>query len=239
MKIENSQKKWANYMAILSIFGLSLIILPWIANFEPITTTLVALTLSISGLVNYFLYLDRAEQMDRLLNNRNVICRWKIDSLEWEKFVNTDISYLKSRINKTIYMVAIVLGITFVFLAFNTAESRFNIVYSIITIVFFVMIIGIVWFTDGSIIRKRQNQTSAEIIIADNCILLNEEFHIIKSVLNRLDSVEYYMADRILEFKYSYHGYRYRVFRNIRVPVPAAEDAQLQKVLKHFGSGGI
>jgi hypothetical protein len=37
MKTENSQKKWANYKAILSIFGFSLIILPWIANFEPIT----------------------------------------------------------------------------------------------------------------------------------------------------------------------------------------------------------
>jgi hypothetical protein len=50
-----------------------------------------------------------------------------------------------------------------------------------------------------------------------------------------LESVNYYQADKILEFTYSFPARIGRQFQEIRVPVPSKEKEQLQKVLKHFG----
>ena len=75
-----------------------------------------------------------------------------------------------------------------------------------------------------------------ELIIAHNCLTLNDEFHVLSDFGNRLEGIVYCEAERILEFKYSCIAARFRRKNlDVRVPVPATEEAQLQKVLKHFG----
>ena len=103
MQIENSQKKWARYMAIFAIIGFCLFPMPWIANSDPIVTFLVGLSMVIIGTVQFLIFLDKARQMDNLLNNKNVISRWKVDYEIWKEFVNIDATVLKEKIRKVFF----------------------------------------------------------------------------------------------------------------------------------------
>jgi len=225
-------------MAIFAIIGFCLLPMPWIANFDPIVTFLVGLSMVIIGTVQFLIFLDKARQMDNLLNNKNVISRWKVDSQIWKEFVNIDASVLKEKIIKVFFFIVV----AFMFMAAYSFFQFKNLYHAFIFVLFtgvvFAIIFVLVWLEIMYLHRKRQNRDTGEVIIADNCLTLNDEFHILSSFGNRLEGIVYYEAERILEFKYSYINFAARFRRkylDIRVPVPVTEEAQLQKVLKHFG----
>ena len=239
MQIENSQKKWAIYMAIFAIIGLYLFPMPWIANFDPIETLvsiLVGLWMVIIGTFQFLIFLDKARQMDNLLNNKNVISRWKVEPQIWKEFVDIDTVVLKEKIRKVFFYLVVAFLYMIVYMLFQFVNTSIFLFCMFITIVFFAIIFMLVWFTSLALIRKRQNRDSGEVIIAHNCLTLNDEFHVLRAFGNKLEGIIYHEAERILEFKYSYIGPRFRRKNlDVRVPVPETEDAQLYKVLKHFG----
>jgi hypothetical protein len=240
MQIENSQKKWARYMAIFALIGLCLFPMPWIANFdeiESLVTFLVGMFMVIVGTFQFLIFLDKARQMDNLLNNKNVISRWKIEPQIWKEFVNIDSKVLKEKIRKVFFyfVIAFLFVIAYSLVRFDNHHIVFFLLYSGVV---FAIIFMLIWFSIMNLNRKRQNRDSGEVIIAHNCLILNDEFHVLSDFGNRLEGIVYYEAERILEFKYSYIDIN-RIYRrknlDVRVPVPATEEAQLQKVLKHFG----
>ena len=92
-------------MAIFAIIGFCLFPMPWIANFDPIVTFLLSLSMVIIGTVQFLIFFDKARQMDKLLNNKNVISRWKVDSQIWKEFVNIGVSVLKGKIRKVFFLL--------------------------------------------------------------------------------------------------------------------------------------
>ena len=92
-------------MAIFAIIGFCLFPMPWIANFDPIVTFLLGLSMVIIGTVQFLIFFDKARQMDKLLNNKNVISRWKVDSQIWKEFVNIGVSVLKGKIRKVFFLL--------------------------------------------------------------------------------------------------------------------------------------
>lgn len=223
-------------MAIFAIIGFCLFPMPWIANFDPIVTFLVGLSMVIIGSVQFLIFLDKARQMDKLLNNKNVISRWKVDSQIWKEFVNIDASVLKGKIRKVFFFI-VVAFLFMVAYSFFLFENHLHAFFFVLFLgVVFAIIFVLIWLEIMYLHRKRQNRDTGEVIIAHNCLTLNDEFHVLSDFGNRLEGIVYYEAERILEFKYSYIGARFRRKNlDVRVPVPATEEAQLQKVLKHFG----
>ena len=228
-------------MAIFALIGLCLFPMPWIANFdeiESLVTFLVGMFMVIVGTFQFLIFLDKARQMDNLLNNKNVISRWKIEPQIWKEFVNIDSKVLKEKIRKVFFYFVIAFLFMIAYLLFQFQNTSIFLFCMLITSVFFAIMFMLIWFSIMNLNRKRQNRDSGEVIIAHNCLILNDEFHVLSDFGNRLEGIVYYEAERILEFKYSYIDIN-RIYRrknlDVRVPVPATEEAQLQKVLKHFG----
>ncbi len=239
MNIQNTQKKWANAMAIMSLLGFAMFALPWIAEIDPAegggALLLVGLLLGITGIITYFMFRRRAKEMDEILNNRNIIARWKVSSLDWGNFAEKDVAALKSSAWATWLTIAFFFVVFTAFFWFITEDAE--------EANFFLMLMGAVfgfisifaWLATVSRSKSRLKQNEGEVIIADNCLTLNNEFHAWKGMGNILESVNYYEADRILEFTYSFVSRYGRQFQEVRVPVPSTEEEKLQKVLMHFG----
>ena len=223
-------------MAIFAIIGFCLFPMPWIANFDPIVTFLVGLSMVIIGTFQFLIFLDKARQMDNLLNNKNVISRWNVDYEIWKEFVNIDATVLKEKIRKVFFFTVVAFLFMMAYSFFEFKNHLHALFFVLFLGVVFAIIFVLIWLEIMYLHRKRQNRDTGEVIIAHNCLTLNDEFHVLSDFGNRLEGIVYYDSERILEFKYSYIGARFRRKNlDVRVPVPATEEAQLQKVLKHFG----
>ena len=111
-------------MAIFALIGLCLFPMPWIANFdeiESLVTFLVGMFMVIVGTFQFLIFLDKARQMDNLLNNKNVISRWKIEPQIWKEFVNIDSKVLKEKIRKVFFyfVIAFLFVIPYLFVQFD------------------------------------------------------------------------------------------------------------------------
>lgn len=239
MSIENTQKKWANAMGIMALLGFGMAILPWVAEIDMMdgggALFMVGLMLGLTGLITFFMFRNRAKQMDDILNNRKIIARWKVEGMAWDNFAEKDVAALKKNAWATWLLIAFFFVLfTGIFWFMTEDEDDAN---------FFLLLMGGIfafislaaWLATQSRASARQKQRSGEVIIADNCLTLNSEFHIWTGFGTRLESVNYYEMDKILEFTYSYIVRGGRQFQELRVPVPEKEEGQLQKVLQHFG----
>ena len=84
-------------MAIFAIIGFCLFPMPWIANFDPIVTFLVGLSMVIIGTFQFLIFLDKARQMDKLNEKRaqlqqvkqfwqQKILSYNFQLVEWSQF---------------------------------------------------------------------------------------------------------------------------------------------------------
>ena len=221
-------------ITILSICG---IFAPGIFGIEGMNggfaISFVCIFLVIIGIIVIIIYSGRARLLRRILSGENILAHWRYTPDEWQTYTEKEYKEEKAMKRGLFFMIsgiALLTGIIF-FLADHEGG-----LWVLVAMVGLVAIIAFTaWFT--SWYNYLQNKKYlGETYIAENAIYINRQFHMWHGLGARLDSVNLTggKSQQLLRFVYSAPTRTGMQEYQVNVPVPAGQEEEAEKILKHF-----
>ncbi len=237
--IANTQQRIVNLWYGLGAVFLFLVFLPSIIGLDGMdggfALSFVSGFMVLGSIIIIFIYRSRAKQLDRVLKGENRIALWRYSPEEWLRFAGKDFEAekkLKAMLFFTIAVISVVIGIV---LSIYMQDMVFiPIILGIIALV----AVPAVWAPRYRY-RKLKN-SEAEVLIAENGVIIGRMFHLWISPLTRLDLVKLDTDAKVpvLSFVYSAltrTGWQEEI---ARVPVPEGKIEEAHKIAGYFNSKG-
>jgi len=221
-------------ITLLSIFG---IFAPGVFGINGMNggyaISFVCIFLVITGIIVIIIYYGRARLLNRILSRENILAHWKYCLDEWKTYTEKEYKEEKAMKKGLFIMISGIALITGVIFFLVDHESG---IWILLAMVILVAIIAFTaWFT--SWYKYRQNKKYlGETYIAENAIYINRQLHTWHGLGARLDSVNLTAGkfQRLLRFVYSAPTRTGMQEYQVNVPVPAGQEEEAEKILKHF-----
>lgn len=225
--IKNRQKKIYLAFALLSLVFL-LIILYGIISPDSLGDMMppvlfLSFFLGISCMVITIMFWRRSRLIDSAMAQKNYIARWQFSPSEWEKYINYEYQKRSAQRKAAFIFLGIITVIIFTIFIFIIDDAQLAM---FLTMLGLLGILALFAFVIPFLIYKASKREAAEVLILNEGILLNQQFH----------SWNYFSSDLLsaqvkekpfkhLEVVYSYVTRFGKQAYTVFVPVPEGEDA--------------
>jgi len=194
------------------------------------------LVFGITAIVVAIMYTKRARLVSRMLSKENLLAHWTYSPAEWSSYTNKEHredKHEKRNIFLLVVVIAIIVGII---LSIIHPEGWLIFLFTVLGII---VVIGCaallaVW------LRYRQNRKYlGETYISLNAVYLNRQLHVWQGFGAILEEVGYentHPTMPIIKIVYSTPSRSSRLYVNVRVPVPKAEEETARKIVTQLQS---
>jgi len=196
--------------------------------------------LFICSIIIFIIYYKRAVQFDKIYtgsfsqnqmtDENTILARWTYDKIIWDEFVNLD-QQEKLSTNKSTFILVSVL-IVIIFGIFMIADPDVAPTMGIIGLGLILLLFFVSRFSPV-LTAERLKSSNPECIISKTGLILGKQFHNLKSLGNRLESVRFIKNEKpVLEIIYSYPARYGRQNYTLLVPVPSDQFEKAEQIVE-------
>jgi hypothetical protein len=231
--IKNKQRKIVNVWIVLTLLFIAGIFAPGIFGMDGMNggfaLSFFCGFLAVTGLVVIIIYNKRANRLDKLIHNENVIARWNYTPGEWSSYAELDYSEEKKD-KKNLFLVVVVISVIIGVILTVLLKS----IIIFLTIIGIIVIVAIPAFIGPRLKHKRNIKHPGYVLISDNSVYMNGSFYSWDMASASLNEITYdtETVPHCLVITYSYITRYGMQTDTIRVPVPAGKDTEVPGVIQ-------
>lgn len=235
--IQNTQRRIVNLWYIISLIFLLGVFLPSLLGIDGMeggfAISFVAGFMVIVGIIVILVYRSRAKQLDNILSGEGRVALWHYTAEEWMRFAAADFEDEKKIKKKLFILVAVISIVIGVILVIVTQDPLM-----IFIIAGIIAIVAIPAFWAPRYRFKKLQHSDAEVLIAENGVIVGKMFHLWVRMGARLDKVVIDMETdpKLIEFTYSIPTRNGRQEEIARVPVPYGKIDDAMHIVEHFNN---
>ncbi|HQF92065.1 MAG TPA: hypothetical protein PL162_08345 [Synergistaceae bacterium] len=185
---------------------------------------LLGIALIFVGILMALFLRKRAQILDRLLSEKDLLAHWTYTPDEWEAYAKKDLLFRSSHSKKTFFLIAffaVLFGMVF-FIA-DPEAGRFV----ALGLAAVMLLMAVVAKLSVDRARRRQTQEAKELLLSAEGLWLAGELHTWTVGGARLEGVTYAPEDRkILSFTYSTPGKNGPQYYTVRVLIPRGKEEE-------------
>jgi hypothetical protein len=233
----NTQRRIVYLWLIITMVFFTAIFIPSMIGLDGMdggfAVSFIAGFMVIVGLIVIIFYLQRANQMDKILAGEGKIVLWRYSREEWNRFVRADFEDEKKIKNSLFRVIVVVSLIVCIFLMILLRDPLI-----ILIVAGIVLLVAIPAYWAPRYRYRKLQHSEAVALIAEHGVIVGQMFHLWVKQGASLDSVSINTKEdpNLLEFAYSMPARHGRQQTVARVPIPSGQlDAAIQ-IYNHLTS---
>ena len=240
MTRSNPQRRFLWISLGVSLLGVAMILAPELLDIDIFSGGGALIFLGIFlipvGLFVALLFRRRAQVLDRLFAEKDLLAHWTYAPGEWETYAHKDHRFRSSNAKKIFFLIAFFSVLfSLVFLLVDFESGRF---VALVLAVVVLLMAGVaklsVWLP-----QRRNAEGPGELLLSAEGLWLAGELHTWTVGGARLEEVAYAPGDTtILSFTYSAPNNGGPQYYTVLVPIPRGEEGQAKAILAFFQQPG-
>ncbi len=238
---KNTQSRNVVICIVILLLGILMIFAPSIFGIDMMdgggALILLGFFVSLSAFFVSFIFVRRKQVLDRMYREEGTLARWTYGQAQWDDYNEKEFAYRKSYNRSLLIFIAVIcLVVGSIFLVADL-DGGGPVVFAVLTGI--VPVLGFTaWLMPRHYYNKNKN-SAGDVIISPEGVYLSGELHVWTGYRCRLERVQFFSENRMLEFRY-YTPARYGKQLNVfHVPVPAGKEQEAMEIISYFKSSRL